>query len=149
MCILNSGVPHAGWKGWIACFPLAFCALFLVASLPPYPSGNFPNTPLSPYASVTLGSFRYRGKTFRVEIKRGWKAGTKIQFAAAPSSPPSFPPSAPFPPVVFILVEARHRYFTRRGDDLVWRKGLSTAQVRRRGERGGKRDVGTWRVEEV
>ncbi|TFJ87923.1 hypothetical protein NSK_001269 [Nannochloropsis salina CCMP1776] len=43
--------------------------------------------------------------------------------------PPSFPPSAPFPPVVFILVEARHRYFTRRGDDLVWRKGLSTAQA--------------------
>ncbi|EKU20728.1 hypothetical protein NGA_0674600, partial [Nannochloropsis gaditana CCMP526] len=77
---------------------------------------------------VTVHSGR-REKTFRVEIKRGWKAGTKIQFAAAPSSPPSFPPSSPFPPVVFILVEARHRYFTRRGDDLVWRKGLSTAQA--------------------
>ncbi len=62
-------------------------------------------------------------KTFRIEVKRGWKAGTQIHFGASRDGS--------FPPTSFILAEAPHRYFTRRGDDLVWRRGLSKAQVGR------------------
>jgi DnaJ-class molecular chaperone len=55
-------------------------------------------------------------------VKPGWKAGTRVHFGASPQDG--------FPPVTFVLAEAKHRYFTRRADDLVWRKQLTRAQVR-------------------
>lgn len=62
---------------------------------------------------------QHREKVFRVAVQPGWKAGTRVTFGAAPD----------FPPVTFVVQEARHRFFTRRGDDLVWRKQLTREQV--------------------
>jgi len=54
--------------------------------------------------------------TFEIEVKPGWKPGTRI----------SFQPTKEFPrPVSFVLREAPHSVFTRRGDDLVLKKPVS------------------------
>ena len=59
-------------------------------------------------------------KIVTLDIKPGWKEGTRI----------TFKPTADFPiPVTFILKEAKHRYFERRGDDLRWRCRLTRKQV--------------------
>ena len=51
-------------------------------------------------------------RTFEIEIARGWKAGTKIAFGAIRNFPAK---------VVFKLVQARHKFIERRGDDLYWK----------------------------
>ena len=51
-------------------------------------------------------------RTFEIEIVRGWKAGTKIAFGAIRTFPAK---------VVFKLVQARHKFIERRGDDLYWK----------------------------
>lgn len=55
-------------------------------------------------------------------VQPGWKAGTRVHFSASSTDG--------FPPVTFVVQEAKHRYFTRRGDDLVWRKTLTREQVK-------------------
>jgi len=52
-------------------------------------------------------------ETFAVQVQPGWKAGTKITFRASRSFPRS---------VVFVVREAEHPLFLRRGDDLVLRR---------------------------
>mmetsp|Transcript_8241 Transcript_8241/g.12297 ORF Transcript_8241/g.12297 Transcript_8241/m.12297 type:complete len:356 (-) Transcript_8241:33-1100(-) len=61
-------------------------------------------------------------KTFPVEIRPGYKEGTKIKY----------PPSSDFPKmVVFTIHELPHKYFTRSGDDLKWKCSLSHIQIER------------------
>jgi DnaJ family protein B protein 4 len=51
-------------------------------------------------------------KTFEVEVKPGWKQGTRIVF----------PPTRNFPfKVVFTIQQQKHRFLERRGDDLYWK----------------------------
>lgn len=59
-------------------------------------------------------------KVYKVEVKPGYKAGTKVKF----------PASQEFPrPVGFEIRETPHKYFVRRGDDLMWTAKLSARQV--------------------
>eukprot|EP01034_Spumella_vulgaris_P034346 gene34347-42359_t len=61
-------------------------------------------------------------KVFRVEIRPGYKTGTKIKF----------PPSDDFPKaVVFKIEEVAHKYFVRQGNDLKWKCKLTSRQVER------------------
>ena len=52
-------------------------------------------------------------ETFAVQVQPGWKAGTKVTFRASRAFPRS---------VVFVVREAEHPLFLRRGDDLVLRR---------------------------
>lgn len=61
-------------------------------------------------------------KVYKVEIKPGYKSGTKVKF----------PASQEFPrPVEFEITEVRHKYFTRVGDNLHWTCKLTSKQVSR------------------
>ena len=59
-------------------------------------------------------------KVFKVEIKPGYKSGTKVKFPAAKDFPK---------PVEFVVREIPHKFFVRRGDDLVWTCKLSARQL--------------------
>jgi DnaJ family protein B protein 4 len=65
---------------------------------------------------VSFGANKSLSRVFPVEIKPGYKAGTKI----------TFPSSAHdgFPKMVFVVQERPHPVFARRGDDLVYRYKL-------------------------
>ena len=60
---------------------------------------------------VTLGK---RSKVYKVQLKPGWKSGTKVKFAA----------TRHFPPVTFVVKEKKHTVLERRGDDVVYRHAL-------------------------
>lgn len=51
-------------------------------------------------------------RTFEVKISRGWKSGTKIVFEQTKNFPVK---------VCFILVQTKHKFLERRGDDLYWK----------------------------
>lgn len=55
-----------------------------------------------------------------VEVRPGWKAGTKITFKATPSFPVT---------IVFVLKIRDHAYLQRRGDDLLWKCSISNDQI--------------------
>lgn len=59
-------------------------------------------------------------KVYKVEIQPGFKAGTKVKFAASQEFPKA---------VEFEIREAPHKYFTRRGNDLLWTAKLTTRQL--------------------
>lgn len=61
-------------------------------------------------------------KSFKVEIKPGYKSGTKVKFPAAEDFPK---------PVHFEIAELPHKYFTRQGDNLVWLCQLTQKQVKK------------------
>ncbi|XP_047972712.1 dnaJ homolog subfamily B member 13-like [Salvia hispanica] len=71
------------------------------------------------------------GKTLPVEeiltidIKRGWKKGTKITFPEKGNEQPNVIPSD----LVFIIDEKPHRVFTRDGNDLVVTQRVSLAEA--------------------
>ena len=50
-----------------------------------------------------------------VNVKAGWKAGTKVRFAGAGSETPTGPQD-----MVFVIEEKPHTLFKREGDDLVY-----------------------------
>ncbi|KAJ1469694.1 hypothetical protein T484DRAFT_1918838 [Baffinella frigidus] len=52
-----------------------------------------------------------------IDVKPGWKAGTKVTFDEQGQK------------VVFILEEAPHKWFTRDGDDIRWACALSRDQA--------------------
>ena len=55
-------------------------------------------------------------KTFTIQLKPGWKTGTKV----------SFPPTSDFPfTIVFQIEEKEHPRFTRVGNDLIYRHATS------------------------
>lgn len=51
-------------------------------------------------------------KIYSIQIKPGWKSGTKVKFPASKDGI--------FPPVTFILQETPHAHLKRIGDDLLW-----------------------------
>jgi len=59
-------------------------------------------------------------RTMSFEIKKGWKAGTKLTFKPIPEFPKS---------VIIKLKEAQHSFYERRGDDLKWKCRLSKNQI--------------------
>jgi DnaJ-class molecular chaperone len=69
-------------------------------------------------------------RVYAVEIRPGYKAGTRITFPAA----------GEFPEMVFVVRERPHPAFARRGDDLVYRHRLPAGSFPRR-PRGGAATV--------
>jgi len=59
-----------------------------------------------------------QSKVFRVDLKAGWKSGTRIKFAATHS----------FPAITFIVKEKPHPVFRRKGNDLIYRYKLDAKQ---------------------
>ena len=58
-------------------------------------------------------------KIYTIDVKPGWKSGTKIHYKQ----------QSGFPPITFILDEKKHKYFTRRKDDIVWKCKISSDQT--------------------
>ncbi|GAA5898751.1 uncharacterized protein JCM6883_003416 [Sporobolomyces salmoneus] len=58
---------------------------------------------------------REESNVLEINVKAGWKAGTKIRFAGAGSETPSGPQD-----MVFIIEEKPHPLFKRDGDDLIY-----------------------------
>jgi DnaJ family protein B protein 4 len=58
-------------------------------------------------------------KVYQIQLKPGWKEGTKVKFAATRS----------LPAITFVVKEKKHALFQRRGDDLIYRHRLE--QLRR------------------
>jgi DnaJ family protein B protein 4 len=69
-------------------------------------------------------------RVYAVEIRPGYRAGTRITFPAA----------GEFPEMVFVVRERPHPAFARRGDDLVYRHRLPAGSFPRR-PRGGAATV--------
>jgi len=61
-----------------------------------------------------------RSKIYRINVKPGWKEGTKIKFPASTSDTDGYR----FPAMTFIVVQKKHPYFERREDDVVYRHKL-------------------------
>lgn len=59
-------------------------------------------------------------KVFKIDIKRGWKAGTKIKFDASKDFPKK---------MVFVVEQLPHKYFERKDNDLVWKCHLTKSQI--------------------
>jgi DnaJ-class molecular chaperone len=53
-------------------------------------------------------------KVYKIQIKPGWKEGTKVKFAATRN----------LPAITFVVKEMKHALFQRRGDDLIYRYRL-------------------------
>ena len=58
-------------------------------------------------------------RTYIFEVRKGWKAGTKIKV----------PPKDGFPGIIFIIEEKKHPFLTRKGDDLVYQCRVSRKQA--------------------
>ncbi|GJJ77649.1 hypothetical protein EMPS_10008 [Entomortierella parvispora] len=74
---------------------------------------------------VRDGSGRTADKILTVDVKPGWKAGTKIRF---PNEGDEFPSGA-VQDIEFVLEEKPHPTFTRRGDDLIVEVELSLMEA--------------------
>lgn len=59
-------------------------------------------------------------KVYKVEVQPGYKAGTKVKFAASKEFPKA---------VEFEIREAPHKYFKRQGNDLLWTARLTARQL--------------------
>jgi DnaJ family protein B protein 4 len=53
-------------------------------------------------------------KVYKIQLKPGWKEGTKVKFAATRN----------LPAITFVVKEKKHALFQRRGEDLVYRYRL-------------------------
>mmetsp|Transcript_33392 Transcript_33392/g.50349 ORF Transcript_33392/g.50349 Transcript_33392/m.50349 type:complete len:411 (-) Transcript_33392:31-1263(-) len=62
-----------------------------------------------------------QNKIYTVDVKPGWKSGTKIKFKA----------KAGFPPITFVLKVKPHPYLTRDVDNLVWNCRLTERQAKK------------------
>ncbi|KAI8346639.1 DnaJ domain-containing protein [Mortierella sp. GBAus27b] len=74
---------------------------------------------------VTDGSDRTKEKILTIDVKPGWKAGTKIRF---PREGDEFPNGA-IQDIVFTLEEKPHTIFTRQGNDLVMNVELTLLEA--------------------
>ncbi|KAF9974627.1 hypothetical protein BGZ73_001926 [Actinomortierella ambigua] len=74
---------------------------------------------------VTDGSSRPTEKILTVDIKPGWKAGTKIRF---PREGDEFP-DGQIQDIEFVIEEKEHPLFKRQGDDLVYNLELTLAEA--------------------
>lgn len=64
--------------------------------------------------SVMNRLIRKQEETLKVNIKPGWKKGTKITFEGVGNEKPGYLPED----ITFVVEEKRHPLFKRRGDDL-------------------------------
>lgn len=60
-------------------------------------------------------------RTFTIDVSPGWTNGTKLIFNPTQQYPKS---------IIFIISEQKHRYFERKGDDLIWKCKLTSKQVK-------------------
>jgi DnaJ-class molecular chaperone len=66
-------------------------------------------------------------KTFTLNVKQGWKSGTKITFQQEGDQ--QLGSNIPASDVVFIIEQTPHPIFQRKNNDLVFTKQLSIVQV--------------------
>lgn len=52
------------------------------------------------------------GRTFEIDIRPGYKAGTKLSFSQTSEFPLK---------VIFTIEQIKHKFLERRGDDLYWK----------------------------
>jgi len=64
-------------------------------------------------------------KVLSIEVKPGWKAGTKITFHEEGDEAPGIVPAD----IIFILEEKPHSYFVREGNNLIYTANISLAQA--------------------
>ena len=64
-------------------------------------------------------------KILHLELKRWWKDGTKVTFDGEGDQKPGFKPQD----VQFIIKEAKHNVYTRKGDDLICNANISLKQA--------------------
>ena len=80
--------------------------------------------------TVTLQIGRRLQQQYTIQLKPGWKAGTKVKFKQRGRSTP---------PLTFIIEEAKHPTLERRGDDLIYRhKVKSTGTAKKKKKKNGK-----------
>merc|ERR1711871_645351 len=60
-------------------------------------------------------------RVVEVDVKPGWKEGTKITYGGVPGFPK---------PIALVLKEKKHRFFERRGSDLRWICKLTKKQAK-------------------
>ena len=78
----------------------------------------------NPVINPMTGESVTEQRVYTVDVKPGWKVGTKIKF----------PARGGFPPMIFVLREKPHPYLKREGDDLLWKCRISKIQS----EKGAK-----------
>jgi len=64
-------------------------------------------------------------KVIAVEVKKGWKSGTKITFPEEGDEKPGIIPSD----IIFVVEEKPHPRFVRQGDNLVFTSRLTLCQA--------------------
>jgi len=64
-------------------------------------------------------------KILNLDIKPGWKAGTKLTFNGEGDEKPGMEPGD----IVFIIDEAPHQFYKRQGDDLIYEATISLRQA--------------------
>lgn len=89
---------------------------------------TLPNT--DNYIDPMTGTPAKLEKIYTIDVKPGWKEGTKIRFKASRSEDGQ----SIFPPMTFVLKEKTHKYIKRRGDDLVYKCEVTERQA----EKGAK-----------
>lgn len=72
----------------------------------------------------TAGTGKQQSEVVVIDVKPGWKAGTKVTFAGKGDERPGMSPAD----VVFVIGEKPHSYFQREGDDLVYRCKISLSK---------------------
>lgn len=69
---------------------------------------------------------RTEDKILTIEIKRGWKEGTKITFPREGDESPNTIPAD----IVFVIKDKPHPHFRREGSNIVYPVRVSLRQVR-------------------
>ena len=64
-------------------------------------------------------------ETLEIQVKPGWKEGTKVTYAGRGDEIPGQPPHD----LVFVLTQKPHPVFTREGDDLIVTKRISLVEA--------------------
>ncbi|MBN3280935.1 DNJB4 protein, partial [Polyodon spathula] len=71
------------------------------------------------------GSFRTEDKILTIEIKRGWKEGTKITFPREGDESPNTIPAD----IVFVIKDKPHTHFKREGSNIIYPVWVSLRQA--------------------
>lgn len=76
----------------------------------------------SPARDKNFGNEATYSKIYSLNVKQGWKQGTRISFGASNDGK--------FPKMTFVLTEKKHKHFERRGNDLVWQCTITPNQAK-------------------
>jgi len=74
------------------------------------------------------GDFGAAEKVLDIEVQAGWKEGTKMTFPGEGDDPPD---GGPAQDVVFVIQEKPHAYFSRSGDDLVYKAKIPAGTMQK------------------